>query len=557
MNALDVYWRSDEVVASDVIVVGSGVAGLSAALGPGGGGPRHRPAGDALDQDRPRRRLQPVGPGRRRRRSRRRRLAALWHARDTVEAGAGLGERAVIDVLTREGPDRIRRLIELGGDFDRGPGGELSLGREGAYSRRRILHADGDATGREMVRALRAAVRERVAITVHEGAFALDLVMAGERVAGVLARHPGGRTVFHRAAAVVLATGGFGQLYERTTNPLEATGDGLAMAAQAGAALADLEMVQFHPTALAAAEDPSPLVTEALHGQGALLINDRGERFMVAIDRRAELAPRDLVARAILDQLRAGRTVFLDATQAVGERFPRRFPTIWEHCGRHRIDPRRQPIPVSPAAHYAMAGVAVDESGRGSLSGLWACGEVTSSGIHGTNRLASNSLLEALVFGALVADDIAGKMPAAALGPAGSEAVWREPVLRQPVEEAGTIEQPRRRLRRLIREKVGLLSDGLGLEQTLEEIDRLSSGRSAEEDPTRAAETRNLLTVGRLVTAAALAREESRGAHYRSDFPHADERLARRFFWTYEPAPGSFPLAERRDLAALAAREIA
>ena len=578
MKAHDVQSLAGGVAPGDVVIVGSGVAGLSAALGLastsrrvsiltktelGGGSSLWAQGGVAAAlgvDDEPR-----------------------WHARDTLAAAAGLGDALVVEALTREGPERVRRLIELGGRFDRGPGGELALGREGAHSRRRILHADGDATGREMVRALRAAVLRHPSIEVHERAFALDLVLAGERVAGVLALHAAGGTVFHRAAAVVLATGGFGQLYRRTTNPLEATGDGLAMAARAGAVLADLEFVQFHPTALEVAEDPAPLVTEALRGEGAELVNDLGERFMTAVDPRAELAPRDVVARGILAQQRAGRRVFLDASEAVGGAFPRRFPTVWDHCRRHGIDPGCEPIPVTPAAHYAMAGVAVDPWGRASLPGLWACGEVTSTGVHGANRLASNSLLEALVFGARVADDVGGQPPAR-LHPrlASREVVWREvgpgrdASAGRGLSFAGSAGVPpasgggdRRRLRRLMWENVGLRRDRGGLERALAELGGLfPTGPAYRPAVPRTAETGNLVTVGRLVAAAALAREESRGSHFRADFPREDPLLARRSFWTYEPEAGSglpgsglpesFPLVEAaRPAAASAAREIA
>ena len=237
-------------------------------------------------------------------------------------------------------------------------------------------------------------------------AFAIDLALEDGRVVGLLAVHADGRRVLHLAPAVVLATGGLGQLYLHTTNPKEATADGLAMAARAGARLVDLEFVQFHPTALATGADPMPLLTEALRGEGAVLIDDQGLRFMMGEHPDAELAPRDVVARAIWKQSMAGHGVFLDAREAVGEEFPEHFPTVFHLCQEHGLDPRTQPIPVAPAAHYHMGGIAVDDNGRTSLPGLWACGEVTATGAHGANRLASNSLLEALVFGARVADDL-------------------------------------------------------------------------------------------------------------------------------------------------------
>ena len=554
MNAIAVHREADEVATSDVIVVGSGIAGLTAALSSaprrvtvltktelGGGSSSQWAQGGVAAamaaDDSPRQ-----------------------HAADTVAAGAGLGERAVIDALTTEGPERIRRLIELGARFDRGPGGELRLGREGAHSRRRILHAGGDATGAEMVRALVAEVRRRGSLELHERCEAHDLVTTGDRVVGVLARHASGRTVFHRAAAVVLATGGLGQLYARTTNPIEATGDGLAMAARAGARLADLEMIQFHPTALDVGSQssyrPLPLVTEALRGEGAILIDEQGVRFMTSVHRLAELGPRDVVARAIRRRQQAGRRVFLDASAAVGEAFPERFPTVWDSCRQHGIDPRRQPIPVTPAAHDAMAGIAVDGAGRSSLPGLWACGEVTSTGVHGANRLASNSLLEALVFGARVADDLSGVEAPRLISRRGeTEVVWREPGPADRLPRRGTSRRipaadAQDEIRRVMWRHVGLERDRAGLETALDataEIGRRLSPRPSE--------ARNLLTLSRLVTAAALAREESRGSHLRSDFPDPREELRHRLFWTYEPAGGAFPLAPA--MPDLGVREIA
>ncbi len=559
MIASDVLREADEVATSDVIVVGSGIAGLTAALasaspppgGPsaprrvtiltktvlGGGSSSQWAQGGVAaamaDEDSPR-----------------------LHAEDTVRAAAGLGDREVIEALTREGPERIRRLIELGARFDRGPGGELRLGREGAHSRRRILHAGGDATGAEMVRALVAEVRRRGAVELHERAQVHDLVTAGDRVVGVLARHASGRTVFHRAAAVVLATGGLGQLYARTTNPVEATGDGLAMAARAGARLADLEMIQFHPTALdvssMSTDQSLPLVTEALRGEGAILIDDRGTRFMTAVHPQAELGPRDVVARAIRRRQQAGHRVFLDASAAVGDAFPERFPTVWDYCRQHRIDPRRGPIPVTPAAHYAMAGIAVDAAGRSSLPGLWACGEVTSTGVHGANRLASNSLLEALVFGARVAGDLGSEVPRLLSRHGEAAVVWRECAPADRFPRRGTNERgpARASIRRLMWRHVGLERDRAGLEAALDATSDLGRRLSA-----RPSEARNLLTLSRLVTAAALAREESRGSHFRSDFPEPREELRQRLCWTYQPAGGAFPLA--LAMPDLGAREIA
>jgi len=320
-----------------------------------------------------------------------------------------------------------------------------------------------------------------------------------------------------RGRAIVIATGGIGRLYRYTTNPVEATGDGIAMAARAGTLLADMEFVQFHPTALAIGRDPMPLVTEAVRGEGATLINDLGERFMLGIHPDAELGPRDVVARAIFEQLQRGRVVGLDARAAIGSAFATEFPTVFGFCMSAGIDPRVQRIPVAPAAHYHMGGVAVDEWGRTSLPGLWACGEASATGVHGANRLASNSLLEALVYGARVATDIAATLPASGVH--------------------GTIPLPRFKagsgddahaisdLRNVMYANVGLVRNEVGLREALSRIDELNALF-----PTPNSELRNLLVVGRLVARAALARKESRGSHYRTDYPSTDEALAKRSF---------------------------
>jgi L-aspartate oxidase len=462
---------------------------------------------------------------------------ARLHALDTLAAGAGLCDPGAVRVLTEEGADSVRQLIALGARFDQSAPGELALGQEAAHRRRRILHAQGDATGAEMVRALTEQVEDLPNVQVVENALALDLVLDRGRVVGVLAEAKG-EVVWFRSTAVVLATGGLGQLFAHTTNPPENTGDGLAMAARAGAHLVDLEFVQFHPTALLAGEDPLPLVSEAVRGEGAILIDEKGRRFMPALHPQAELAPRDVVARAIFFEQQAGRQVFLDARAALGERFAERFPTIFEICRRHGLDPAKDPIPVTPAAHYFMGGVAVDAKGRTSLDGLWACGEVSSTGVHGANRLASNSLLEALVFGARVARDILAWQP-------GPESGAPRPIVRREKISRAVDSSARRpkklddsaiaalllELRRLAWDRVGLVRDRAGLESFLVELDRLET---AVPNAANAQILRNLLTVGRLVAAAALRREESRGGHYRRDFPEQDIVWQRRLFTTYK-----------------------
>ncbi|MEA2693112.1 MAG: L-aspartate oxidase [Acidobacteriota bacterium] len=456
--------------------------------------------------------------------------APALHAADTLAAGAGLNDPEVVALLTEEGPRRIAQLLDLGAHFDRAAGGALSLGREAAHSRRRILHAGGDATGAELVRTLSEAVRREPAVRVFEETFALDLWIEDGVVAGLAALGPDGRRRLFLAPAVVLATGGLGRLYLHTTNPPEATGDGLAMAVRAGAEVVDVEFVQFHPTALAGGADPMPLLTEALRGEGAILVDRNGARFMLGVHPDAELAPRDVVARAIWRRLSTGDRVYLDATRAVGERFPERFPTVFRLCQEHGFDPRTEPIPVSPAAHYHMGGIAVDGSGRTTLPGLWACGEAAATGAHGANRLASNSLLEALVFGGRVAEDLAGaplqqrRRPARLPTDLGSA---------DPVEDARfQAEQAAlaTAVRTLMWEKVGVVRDGQGLTEAVAALDRL-----AESHPNAAGEARNLLWAGRLVAAAALARRESRGGHYRSDYPEADPAWQRHLALTAAP----------------------
>src|SRR6201994_4607313 len=340
------------------------------------------------------------------------------HAADTIAAGAGLCDPGIVELVAREAPDRIQDLIGFGAPFDRKSDGSLALGREAAHSLPRIVHVKGDGAGAAISATLAARAPETGALTLLEGFHAVELAMEGGRVTGIFARAglgPDARLVLFRARAVVLATGGLGALYAVTTNPLEARGEGLGMAARAGALIADPEFVQFHPTAIAIGRDPAPLATEALRGEGAVLINARGERFMTGKHADAELAPRDIVARAIHRQIVSGQKVYLDCREAIGTDFARHFPTVYGACTGAGIDPASQPIPVAPAAHYHMGGIASDEHGRSSLPGLWVAGECAATGLHGANRLASNSLLEGLVFGARVADDVRGTLAAGAM----------------------------------------------------------------------------------------------------------------------------------------------
>jgi L-aspartate oxidase len=439
------------------------------------------------------------------------------HARDTEAAGAGINDSQIVEILTSDAPARIDELLELGAIFDRNEAGELALGREAAHQRRRIVKAGGDATGHEILRTLIAAVKTAPHITMVQEVTADDLIVANGRVVGVSAHvNATGEHLAYVASAVILATGGIGRLFRYTTNPLEATGDGIAMAARAGATLADMEFVQFHPTALAIGADPMPLVTEAVRGEGATLRSDLGERFMLAIHADAELAPRDVVARAIFEQLQRGRVVGLDASVAIGDTFPTQFPTVFAFCRDAGIDPRSQRIPVAPAEHYHMGGIAVDEWGVSSIPGLYACGETSATGVHGANRLASNSLLEALVYGARVAERIREKSDPAPTNVDTPVALPRDPRLHT---------QAIRDLRNVMYANVGLVRNELGLREALARI-----GNLERTFPNATNELRNLLVVGRLITQAALDRRESRGSHYRSDFPTTDESLAKRSF---------------------------
>lgn len=436
------------------------------------------------------------------------------HVADTLRAGAGLCRLSAVEVLCSEGPARIRDLIRLGVGFDR-DGDSLARGMEGAHSRARVLHAGGDATGLAIETALVRAVRS-ANIHVLEHTFALDLILDGGTVRGLIIQDENAKRQNLEADAVILASGGAGQLYKHTTNPTVATGDGVAMAIRAGAQIADVEFYQFHPTALAV--PGNFLISEAVRGDGAVLLNRDGQRFMQTVDPRAELAPRDVVARGIAQQMsrQGGAPVLLDATALGRDFLARRFPTIDAACRSHGLDWSSEPVPVTPAAHYWMGGVCTDTWGRTSVPGLFAVGEVACTGVHGANRLASNSLLESLVFAWRCAEllsahdsSLNGDWPAPAPTP--------EVVLPIDVDEQtrSSVTVDRETLQQLMWDCAGIyrsahpLGDALG---------HLSAWRSAE-DGIAGYETANLLTLARAVVQAALARRESRGAHFREDFP--------------------------------------
>jgi len=435
------------------------------------------------------------------------------HAADTVAAGAGLVDEAMAALLAREGPEAVRKLAALGAPFDRNADGGFAQSLEAAHSRARVARVKGDQAGREIMNAVTAATLAAPGVEVRTGARLRGLLQdAEQRVRGVIVEI-GGELIEITARAVVLATGGVGGLYAETTTPAELVGDGLGLAAMAGARIGDPEFVQFHPTAIDIGRDPAPLATEALRGEGAVLINSAGERFMPRYHEKGELAPRDVVARAIHAERAAGRGAFLDATQAVGAHFPEEFPGVFAACLGGGVDPRVQPIPVAPACHYHMGGIATDAEGRTSLAGLYAAGECASTGVHGANRLASNSLLEAAVFGKR-----AGRAAAAEADPGTPPVVC----ITAPDLPAQALAQ----LRQAMSRDAGVVRTAAGLTRLLAELDALEAvhGRAAP------------LVAARLVAACALARTESRGGHYRADA--TPPQPPRRTFVLWADLPG-------------------
>jgi L-aspartate oxidase len=427
------------------------------------------------------------------------------HLADTLAAGDGLCDAQAAAAIIAEGPAAIEALERAGVHFDLDGEGRLSLGLEAAHSRRRIVHAAGDGSGAAVIRALASAVARTPSIKVLEGAEARALLTQGSLISGLLVSTASGTAVI-ATSSVVLATGGIGGLYDATTNPVSNFGHGIALAARAGAMLADMEFVQFHPTGLDSARRPLALVSEAVRGEGAVLVNDRGERFMADLD-GAELAPRDIVARAISAELSHGRRVFLDARRALGNRFASRFPTIHRLCAEAEIDPARDLIPVRPAVHYHMGGVATDLRGRSSVAGLWVVGEAASTGLHGANRLASNSLLEAAVMGMRAGQDIGG---ATTKGAASVEAI--EAIRLRPPAETAIV-------RSIVSRHLGVLRHGTSLEDAIGALLPLAEEDGPSADPA---------VVALLIAVSAMLRTESRGAHARIDFPLKRARAERR-----------------------------
>jgi len=546
-------------IDADVVVVGSGVAGLTAALRCAAAGLATVVVTKARLDDGSTRWAQGG-------------IAAALdegdtpaqHLDDTLVAGAGLCDEDAVRALVTEGPDAVRRLIGTGARFDTTDAGDIALTREGGHHRRRIAHAGGDATGAEISRALVEAVRG-AALRIVENALVLDLLTDAEgRTAGVTlhvmgeGRHDGVGAV--RAPAVVLATGGMGQVFSATTNPAVSTGDGVALALRAGAEVSDLEFVQFHPTVLylgAGSEGQQPLVSEAVRGEGAHLVDASGTRFMTGQHELAELAPRDIVAKAITRQMALHGTehMYLDGRHFGAEMWERRFPTILAACRAHGIDPVTEPVPVAPAAHHASGGVRTDLRGRTTVPGLYACGEVACTGVHGANRLASNSLLEGLVFAERIAADIVEQArqpghperadrgrtgPGTALGATPGDGALPAPSPLLAPEARTTVQRIMTRGAGILRSAESLAAAAEALEALHDEAARAASAAAAtasdadgpEAKPVEpgvdAWETTNLLLVARVLVAAARRREETRGCHWREDRPGRDDENWRR-----------------------------
>ncbi len=448
------------------------------------------------------------------------------HLADTLAAGAGLCDEGAVRVLVEEGPRGVRELIEWGTRFEQDTDGTLVLGLEAAHSVRRILHA-GDATGREIGRALWKRVSTLSAVETVDHALVTDLVVEHQTVVGVRYFDAAGHRRTARGAATLLATGGAGQVFRETTNPAVATGDGIALAYHAGARVADLEFVQFHPTALKKAGAPRFLISEALRGEGARLVNERGEAFMTRYDPAGDLAPRDVVARSIVRESEAtGGGIFLTLAHLDGPHVRARFPTIAAMCAQEGIDIATDPIPVGPAAHYMMGGIDTDEWGRTSVPGLFAAGETACTGVHGANRLASNSLLEGLVFGARAGKAMQRPLQPAPLKP---DRIWasdrRLPLVTEdepidPLPDVAAIRAVMWRRAGLFRTRERLGRAVRSLELAYAEIRQESASAAADPDFWRRL---NLLTVARLVARAACRREESRGGHFREDFPKRND----------------------------------
>lgn len=460
------------------------------------------------------------------------------HWSDTIAAGDGLCSERAVKILVEEGPARIKELIAWGVEFDR-EGTKLAFTQEGAHSRRRVLHAHGDSTGKEIIRALlkKASTLSNVRFLPH--AFTIDLIVKENRCLGVVALNGASRALdLWFCKSLLLATGGLGQVYYDTTNPDIATGDGVAMAYRAGAELCDMEFVQFHPTALAVSGAPRFLLTEAIRGEGGYLRNVNGDRFMLRYHPKAELAPRDVVSRAIVHEIVAtgGHYVYLDMTHLDGEFVKKRFPRIYQTCLAYGIDITKDYIPIHPAAHYMMGGVKTDLDGRTSIEHLYAAGEVAWTGVHGANRLASNSLLEGLVYGARSGEAMARvnrSIPEADDGPRLSQ--QHEP------EDRRFYREEREAIQKVMRNHVGIVRSAESLSTALQLLKKHQGRETIDRLDQLAIENSNILTLAKLIARAALARTESRGAHYRTDFPQRNDAHWKKHIVLRSRIPGQEP----------------
>lgn len=451
------------------------------------------------------------------------------HYEDTIKVGVGLCLPESVSVLVHEGPARVRELMQYGVPFDLIEGSP-ALTKEAAHSRRRILHADGDATGREISRSLMRLVVEHPNITIFEETMVVTVLTHQNRCYGVLALLPGGELTTFTSGAVILCTGGCGQVYSMTTNPEVATGDGIALAYLAGAAVSNMEFIQFHPTALYLPPAPRFLISETVRGEGGILVNNLGEHFMPGYHELADLAPRDVVARAILKELeRTGSDkVFLDLSALTADQIRNRFPNIYETCLQYGLDISTEPIPVSPAAHYMMGGILTDIWGRTSISGLFACGETADSGVHGANRLASNSLLEGLVFGHRIVHYLKKN-------PLVTEEDFPHIIPELPQEtSADTVCSDRRFIQELMSAQMGIVRNGPGLAAALETLQAKGEGPTTPCLDPAYIELQNIRIVSRLMIRAALLRQESRGSHFREDFAKAEPAWLKRIVLTGE-----------------------
>lgn len=508
---VDVKLDELPVIEKDVIVIGAGIAGLFTAIRASenqsvlmitkksllDSNTRYAQGGIAAvisDEDSP-----------------------AYHSQDTLLAGAGLCDNEAVDALVHEGPKGVRRLVKMGTQFDV-ENGEFALTKEGAHSQRRILHANGDATGYEIVRALSENAVANPRIEVWDDHFVIDLVTENDECFGAIVQKPDGQRVFVRGKATILCSGGAGQLYRYTTNPEVATGDGIAMAYRAGAYIRDVEFIQFHPTALCYPGAPRFLISEAVRGEGAVLRNIRGERFMPQYHELEELAPRDIVARAIVSEIEKTNStfVYIDITHESADLIKHRFPTIYETCLKYGLDLTTDWIPVAPAMHYIMGGVKTDLNGETNIKRLFACGEVSSTGVHGANRLASNSLSEAIVFGRRIIKRI-DELDQTSVQPKIVNEVERVSAPTQAIVEK------RLKLQKVMVRYAGLRRDAKGLSKGIQELKRQLPIFESILTQREEYEFANLLTLALLTSEAALSREESRGAHYREDFPERND----------------------------------